>query len=515
MRAIDLLDHGLKRAPEHGYIRDATKCYSHAEVLALSHRIANALQAAGVRRGSRVAFYSPNSAIAFVALIGVLRVGAVWQPVHLRNPLPENIDFLRENDCEFLFHDSKHGGDAAQIKAAVGSLKGARCLDQASEDGAAVEAWASAFPDSFPDDDHEAEDLAWIKATGGTTGRPKSVMICHRNVQALFATFRMCMPLPEGHVNLVVPPMTHGAGNIALSVLSDGGSLVTMERADPAAIVRAIADHRVTTMFLPPTVIYSMLALPGVREADYSSLRYFLYTGAPMSSDKLKEALDVFGRVMTQTWGQTEAPLICTYLGPEEHADIDGANAKILRSCGRASPLTRVEIMDETGRLLGPGEVGELVVRGDLVMKGYFERPEENEKASRFGWHHTGDVGYRDDEGLFFIVDRNKDMIISGGFNIYPSEIEQVLWRHPSVLDCAVIGVPDEKWGEAVKAVVELKPGLKVSEDELKEHCRSALASLKTPKTIEIWDTLPRSSLGKVLKREIREKFWQEQWRRV
>jgi acyl-CoA synthetase (AMP-forming)/AMP-acid ligase II len=211
MRAIDLLDHGLKRAPDRGYIRDATTRYSHAEVLSLSHRIANALHAAGIRRGSRVAFYSPNSAIAFVALVGVLRAGAVWQPVHLRNPLPENIEFLRENGCEFLFHDGRHAGDAAEIRAAVGSLKGMRCLDRPSEDGARVEEWANAFPDHFPDDDHGAEDLAWIKATGGTTGRPKSVMICHRNVQALFATFRMCMPLPEGHVNLVVPPMTHGA----------------------------------------------------------------------------------------------------------------------------------------------------------------------------------------------------------------------------------------------------------------------------------------------------------------
>ena len=515
MRAIDFLDNGLARSPQRGYIRDATRAYSHADVLELSHRIANGLLAAGVQRGSRVGFYSPNSAIAFVALIGVLRVGAVWQPVHTRNPSQENIEFLGENQCAYLFYHSKLAADVAHIRQAVPSLKGARCLDQASADGAGVDEWARGFPDHCPDDDHGAEDLAWIKSTGGTTGRPKSVMICHRNVQALFATFRMCMPLPAGHVNLVVPPMTHGAGNIALSVLSSGGSLVTMERADPAAIVSAIAQFGVTTMFLPPTVIYSMLALPDVRQADFSSLRYFLYTGAPMSSNKLKEALDVFGPVMTQTWGQTEAPLICTYLGPEEHTGVEDANAKILRSCGRASPLTRVEIMDDAGRLLGAGETGEMVVRGDLVMKGYFNRPEENEKVSRFGWHHTGDVGYRDENGLFFIIDRNKDMIISGGFNIYPSEIEQVLWKHPAVLDCAVIGVPDAKWGEAVKAVVELKPGVTVTEEELKAHCRAALAGLKTPKSIEFWDTLPRSSLGKVLKREIRERYWQDQWRRV
>jgi acyl-CoA synthetase (AMP-forming)/AMP-acid ligase II len=235
-----------------------------------------------------------------------------------------------------------------------------------------------------------------------------------------------------------------------------------------------------------------------------------------MSCEKLAEAIDVFGPVMTQTWGQTEAPLICTYLAPEAHLGADGRiDEKVLRSCGRATPLTRVEVMDANGKLLNPGEVGELVVRGDLVMKGYFDRPEENERVSRFGWHHTGDVGYRDEAGFFFIVDRNKDMIISGGFNIYPSEIEQVLWKHPAVLDCAVIGVPDSKWGEAVKAVVELKPGVTATEDELKHHCRETLAGMKTPKSIEIWQSLPRSPLGKVLKREIRDKYWQDQWRKV
>ena len=177
-------------------------------------------------------------------------------------------------------------------------------------------------------------------------------------------------------------------------------------------------------------------------------------------------------------------------------------------SCGRPTVFTQVEIMDDDGRLLAPNERGEIVVRGTLVMKGYYRNPKATEEASRFGWHHTGDIGFKDDDGYFYIVDRKRDMIISGGFNIYPSEIEQVLWAHPSVQDCAVVGVPDEKWGEAVKAVIQMKEGTKATVEELAAFCRQRLGGMKTPKSFEIWDQLPRSPVGKVLKRTIRDRYW-------
>ena len=515
MSVIDLLDNGLKRAPERLCLADKSSTYTHAQVHAMSHQAADALQAAGVKTGSRVAIYSPNVALAMVALVGTLRAGAVWLPVQMRNTLRENIEFLAENGCEFVFFHSSVQADVDEMSRAIPGLKGAVCLDSVGAYPFFLD-WIADRTTGFPDVDPGPEGLAWIKATGGTTGKPKSVMICQRNVEALFASFHLCMPLPEPHVNLVVAPITHGAGNIALCILFGGGSVILHERSDPAAIVDAIEKHRVTTLFLPPTVIYNLLAAPATRGRDYSSLRYLIYAGAPMSAAKLAEAIDIFGPVVAQAWGQTEAPFICTYMGPREYVVEDPELLhKRLRSCGRPSPLMRVEVMDDAGRMLPPNEIGELVVRGNLVMRGYFNRPEENEAVSRFGWHHTGDVGYRDEDGYFYIVDRKKDMIISGGFNIYPSEIEQVLWQHPAILDCAVIGVPDEKWGEAVKAVVELKQGHQVSETELKDHCRVALGGLKTPKSIEVWDSLPRSTVGKVLKREVRERFWAGQERRV
>jgi acyl-CoA synthetase (AMP-forming)/AMP-acid ligase II len=235
-----------------------------------------------------------------------------------------------------------------------------------------------------------------------------------------------------------------------------------------------------------------------------------------MSSEKLKEAIDVFGPVMAQTYGQAESPMLCTFLSPQEH-QVSGnpVHEQRLASCGRATLLTQVAIMDDDGRLLDAGDRGEIVIRGNLVMKGYVNNPAATEEASRFGWHHTGDIGLMDSDGYVYIVDRKRDMIISGGFNIYPSEIEQVLWAHPDVQDCAVIGVPDDKWGEAVKAVVELKPGATTAPQDLLDFCRARLGGMKTPKSAEIWPELPRSPVGKVLKRDIRERFWAGQARRV
>jgi len=281
-------------------------------------------------------------------------------------------------------------------------------------------------------------------------------------------------------------------------------------------IMRCIEAHRITTLFLPPTVIYSMLAHPRVREFDFSSLKHFIYAAAPMSAEKLKDALKVFGPVMAQTYGQAESPMLCTFMSPAEHiVEENSAQERRLTSCGRPTIFTQVEIMDDGGNLLSPEEKGEIVTRGNLVMKGYYKNPQATEEASRFGWHHTGDIGLKDADGYVYIVDRKRDMIISGGFNIYPCEIEQVLWSHAAVQDCAVVGVPDEKWGEAVKAVIELKPGTDVKSEEIMVFCRERLGGMKAPKSVEIWPELPRSPVGKVLKRSIREKFWAGHERRI
>ena len=518
MQLIDLFDRGLSfgaQAP--CLVEPDGRTLSYGEVAQLTHRIANGLVAAGIGSGQAVGLLSENHLLTFAAVLGIVRSPGIWVPVNARNAPEENANILARADCEFLFIHSRFAPQLALLCTSLPRLRGVVCIDADLPDAPALERWAAEHPDTPFRSDDRVDDVVAIRGTGGTTGLPKGVLITHRNYAMLFANWYAAMPVRERPVHLVVAPMSHAAGTIAFSVCAYGGANVILGSAEPAAVIEAIARHRVTQLFLPPTAIYKLLAHPAVRDGDYGSLRYFVYSAAPMSADRLCEALDVFGPVMVQAYGQAEAPFVCTVLGIEDHRRIlaDPALAHRLASCGRASPLVRVAIMDPDGRLLPDGERGEIVVQGDLVMKGYYRDPDKTAETLRGGWLHTGDVGYRDADGYFYIVDRLKDMIVSGGFNIAPSEIEQVLWSLPAINDCAVIGVPVPYWGEAVKAVVEVRPGAAWDAEAAMALCRERLGSMKAPKSIEVWPQLPRSAVGKVLKREIRETFWQGQDRRV
>ena len=348
-----------------------------------------------------------------------------------------------------------------------------------------------------------------LSSTGGTTGMPKGVMNTHRSTQTFCAHFMIGSPLrrrgeagqPRGRAD---------DAHRRPAVRAVHGARRHGRRRDQARSRRccsaAIPKYRVTELFLPPTVIYRLLDIPDLgKKVDFSSLKYFMYGAAPMSVEKLKQAIEVIGPVMMGGYGQTEAPASISYLPPDEHF-VDGklASDERLSSVGHPNPLIRVEIMNDANEILPQGETGEICVRGDLVMKGYYKAPDKTAETIVDGWLHTGDVGHLDAEGYLHITDRKKDMIISGGFNVYPSEVEQVIWSHPAVQDCAVIGVPDEKWGEAVKAVVELNAGQQVSADELIALCKEKLGSVKAPKTVDFVDALPRSPVGKVLKKDLR-----------
>jgi acyl-CoA synthetase (AMP-forming)/AMP-acid ligase II len=312
-------------------------------------------------------------------------------------------------------------------------------------------------------------------------------------------------------VYLALAPLTHAAGVLCFPVLSRGGEIVIMRAPDVTAFVDLIERHRVTHTFLPPTVIYMVLAHPGLDAADLSSLQCFWYGAAPMSVARLEEALTRIGPVMAQLFGQTEAPMMISTMAPADHFEADGSVARQrLSSAGRPTPLCTVAVMDPMGQLLPTGERGEIVVRGSLVMPGYYHDEAATREASAHGWHHTGDIGYLDEDGYLYIVDRAKDMIISGGFNVYSTEVEQAILRHPSVQECAVVGLPDEKWGERVVAVVQPTPGASVDAGELTAFVKEQIGSVKAPKQIEVWEDLPRSKVGKVLKTDIKSRLRSE-----
>lgn len=516
MRLIDYFDRGAERFPERACLVDGNQSWTYSEIGGLSQQVALGLLAAGLGDESRVAIYSPNHAMAYACILGVTRAGCTWVTVNARNAIDENTYILGNTETEWLFYHSDFEGYIDQIRQDCPGIKNYVCLDKPGGYGRILDDWMAPHTGTAPDLPHDPNAIALLISSGGTTGRPKGVMITHANIETMNTCFNTGMPTSEPPVYLMVAPMTHAAGVTSFALLASGATNVIMAKADPEGIMQTIERDKVTHLFLPPTVIYVMLAHPNVRNYDYSSLQNFIYAAAPMSADKLRQAIEVFGPVMTQTYGQAEAVMICTFFSPEQHVDaLKNGNERRLLSCGQPVPYMRVEAMDDDGNLLPRGESGEIVVRGGLVMKGYYNNPQATEEASQFGWHHTGDIGYKDEDDFVYIVDRKKDMIISGGFNVYPSEIEQVIWTHDAVQDCAVIGVPDEKWGEAVKAVIELKAGASVSDDEIIALCKGKLGSVKAPKTVEFWDELPRSPVGKVLKKDIRKPYWKGHERRV
>ena len=516
MRLIDFFDRGVSRNPQGTCLIDSERNLTFTETSELTHRLANGLIAHGMEPLMVGAVLSPNDVDAFACILGLLRAGMAWMPLNARNSLDDNIYILDSNECVWLFYHSSFDKDLAAIRHGARHIQGYVCVDKSNGADPWLYDWLKGRSASAPYIAVKPDDLVSIWPSGGTTGRSKGVMLTHLNFTTMIANFCASMHYEDPPVHLIAAPMTHAAGCVAFPMLAMGATQVVLPRADPLEMMQAIQKHRVSTLFLPPTAIYSMLAHPQVRTFDYSSLRHFIYAAAPMSSEKLKEAMEIFGPVMAQTYGQAESPMLCTFMSPKDHNVVgDPVLERRLQSCGRPTVFTQVEIMDDEGKLLGPEERGEIVTRGNLVMKGYYNNPKATEEASKFGWHHTGDIGLKDADGFVYIVDRKRDMIISGGFNLYPSEIEQVIWGHASVQDCAVVGVPDEKWGEAVKAVVELKPGQSVSPEEIMSFCRERLGGMKAPKTVEVWPQLPRSAVGKVLKKDIREKFWGGQARRV
>jgi acyl-CoA synthetase (AMP-forming)/AMP-acid ligase II len=509
---IDIIDDAFERFSDRVCLQFRDESYTYAQVQEQSKRVAGALSASGFEKGMHAAIYSLNSAKAFILTLGIIRAGGVWIPVNPRNSQVDNVSVLGKMGCQAFFYQDSYAVTLPLVDEAVGGLALSVCIDDVAGNGG-VDGWLECAPTAPVRVNHEATDIITIPMTGGTTGLPKGAMLSDRNFRAL--SYAICRDIYNGEdhkpVVLCAAPMTHVGGRIAVTSIAAGCRYVIKDVIDPQDILQTIQDEKVTDMFLPPTAIYGLLAQPNVREFDYSSLRQLGYGSAPISISQLKKAIEVFGPVMGGGFGQTECPMKVTEFPPQDHF-IDGkiAPESRLRSVGRATVISEVAILDDDGIPLAAGERGEIGVKGGNVFEGYYNAPEETAKARKNGWHLTGDIGYMDDDGFLFIVDRKKDMIITGGFNVYSAEVEQSMGLLEGIACVAVIGVPSEKWGEEVKAIVQLVPGVEFTDEELMAVCKEKMGGVKAPKSIEFVSELPKTPLGKIDKKMIRKQYWKD-----
>jgi len=477
---------------------------------------AQAMASLGLGRGSTTALLSGNRPEVLVSLGASMVSGFRNTPLSAMGSADDHAYVLEDAEIETLVYDPSFDARAAELADRVPTLTRLLSLGP-SEHGTDILALADTFePQRLVAAEVEADDLSSLVYTGGTTGKPKGVMGAYRSGAALNQIQLSDWEWPHEPRFLMCTPLSHAGAAFFIPTLMRGGALYVMPYFEPGAVLEAIEKHRIDATMLVPTMIYLLLDHPDFDRRDLSSLKTLFYGAAPMSPARLKEGIAKLGPVFFQYYGQTECGMTITIMRTDEHDVDDDAR---LASCGRPVPWLDVRLLDDDLNEVPQGEPGEICVRGPLVMKGYWNKPEETAEALRGGWLHTGDVARADRDGFLTIVDRKKDMIVTGGFNVFPREVEDVLSAHPAVAAAAVVGVPDEKWGEAVKAVVKLRDGADVDTDaltaELRDAVKDAKGSVQAPKTIDYVDAIPLTPLGKLDKKAIRAQYWEGSARSV
>lgn len=481
-------------------------------------RLAGGFLSLGLKPGDRVAYALANSPRILETVFACFAAGLIVVPINARLHAREMAYIVNDSESRVLIHGPEYAAGFGEHRAEFPTVEHWVGLEPGGEGPTFEDLLNSGAPLDRPAE-VEPTDPCWLFYTSGTTGRPKGATWSHRTVSTVIMNYLADVyNIQPGEVVLHTAPMSHGSGIVALPAVARGATNAIMDTAsfDPKALFATVERMRVAHIaFVAPTQIIAMLDAFEPAEYDLSSLNSVCYGGAPIYVEQLRQAVDAFGPIFTQIYGQGEAPITISGLPASAHEVFLAAGDQRIGSAGQARTDVEVRIVGPDDEPLPVGEVGEIVVRGDVVMLGYWNNPVATAETLRNGWLHTGDIGRFDEDGYLFLLDRAKDIIISGGNNIYPREVEEVIALHPGVFNCVVLGIPHDYWGEAVHAIVMPEPGVEITEAEIIAHCAEYLAGYKKPKSVEIMAELPLSGYGKVQRRELREKYWQGHGRAI
>jgi long-chain acyl-CoA synthetase len=513
-----LIRHLAQVQPEHEMLVCGDIRRTWVEEYERACRVAQACRRDGIAAGDRVAILDRNGVDYFDVLFGGSFVGAVNVAVNWRLAAPEMAAIINDSQAGILVVHTDYLPALVQMESELAAVRrivvvGDDATTAPCPDARAVpfDRWVEDCDAVDPGHVGGPDDVSMQLYTSGTTGLPKGVMLTNANLATAISEAGVTFHITDDTVSLVAMPLFHiGGSGWALCAMSRGGRSVILRDVDPVRLLTLIETERITEMFVVPAVLMILLLTPALATTDLSSLRLIFYGASPISEDVLVNCMSAFGCGFCQVYGMTETTGAITALSPEDH-DPDGPRRGLLRSAGLPHASVEIRVVDpDSGHDAALGAVGEIWTRSPYNMAGYWGKPDETAATlNDEGWLHTGDAGYLNAEGYLFLHDRMKDMIVSGGENIYPAEVENVLLSHASVGDAAVIGVPDEKWGETVKAIIVLAPGAILNEAEIVAHCRTNLAHYKCPTSVETIDVLPRNPSGKILKRELRAPYWQ------
>jgi acyl-CoA synthetase (AMP-forming)/AMP-acid ligase II len=499
MLTVELIRRGARYFADRTAVYFEDKSLTFAEVDQLSNRFAHVLARNGIDRGGRLAIFANNGLYSIPVDFACVKAGAARTPLNARLSMDEHEHMLRDTGAQVVIYD---GELAERAEVLATRIPGLTMLGLGSNRcGPDLLVEAQSKPSTDPLIHAEPDDVILTVFTSGTTGRLKAAEHTQASYAAISNNLSMNLPdIRSDDVMVHASSLFHASGVFIIPYWLKGAATAILTRFDPAEFVEALARWRATSTHVVPTMLAMLLALPDIEKSDLASLRTIVYGASPMPLPVIKRAIEVWGPRFVQYYGQTEAPIFITKLSKEDHA-----RGRLL-SCGRPSVDCEIRLVDDKGNDVEPGEQGEIALRAPFVMKGYFNAPDLN--AATFiegGWLRTRDVGRFDEEGYLYLVDRTSDMIITGGYNVYPREVEDALMAHPSVLECAVVGAPDEKWVEAVTAFVVLRAGTAATQEELIQFTRERLAHYKVPKSIRFIEEIPKSAVGKILRRALRE----------